>query len=50
MDEEKYYKYMPCVIGYSNCCSGTVLENSDICNTCGEHCEVQPLEDCDYEI
>ena len=45
--DDKYYKYMPMTRGYSNCCGGTVWENTDLCNTCGEHCDVVTLDDCD---
>jgi len=45
--DDKYYNYMPLVIGYSNCCNGTVYENYDLCNTCGEHCDVIDTDDCD---
>jgi len=26
--------------GYSNCCGASVLENTDRCTKCGEHCEI----------
>ena len=31
--------------GESHCCGATVWENQDICNSCGEHCEVIDYED-----
>ena len=35
--------------GESNCCGASVWENQDICNACGEHCEVIH-EDDDSEL
>jgi adenylate kinase family enzyme len=26
------------IVSYSNCCNSTIKENTDICNSCGEHC------------
>ena len=31
--------------GESNCCGASVWENQDICQSCGEHCEVIEYED-----
>jgi len=25
----------------SNCCEASIIENTDICSKCGEHCEVE---------
>lgn len=29
----------------SNCCGATVIENTDLCSDCKEHCEVEWLEE-----
>ena len=31
--------------GTSNCCGASVLENTERCQACGEHCEVIKEED-----
>lgn len=30
----------------SNCCGATIIENTDICSKCKEHCEPQKCETC----
>jgi len=29
---------------YSNCCGASILENTDICSQCLEHCEAEQEE------
>lgn len=33
---------MEYVLSVSNCCNAPVIENSDMCSKCLEHCEVTP--------
>lgn len=30
----------------SNCCGADIIENSDVCSECGEHCEVVEDSEC----
>jgi len=37
---ENDYDFQGWQDGESNCCGSKVEKNTDICNNCGEHCEV----------
>ncbi len=34
----------------SNCCGAPIIENTDICSQCGEHCSEQELGEYMYDV
>jgi len=43
--EFEYYFDTPVVVGQSSCCGANVLQDSDYCEACGEHCTIIPEEE-----